>query len=643
MTIIRKRGNRINGINGTNGIRTGIQFVLACSAVLLFLVPGLSAQNARHRPFDRPLSQAEKQWVARTLASLSTAERIAQMVSADANIFFMNRESDAYRKLERLIAEKGVGSLILFRSDVWASSILVNRWQKRAKVPLLVSADLEMGPGMRFNDTVWWAPNMAVAATGDPEWARRQGQATAGEARSLGINWLYAPVADVNNNPDNPVINTRSYGEDPATVSAFVSAFISGAQQSGAIATAKHFPGHGDTATDSHIGLPVVDVTRERLERIELAPFRAAIASGVGSIMSAHIALPQIEPEPAPPIRKLDEREREAAEFLSQTESGAARITMPATLSHKVLTEMLREDLKFQGLAITDAMSMAGVAARFEPGAAAVLAVRAGADLVLKSPDVEAAIAAIHQAVEHGEISGARIDASVKRILEAKARLGLHLRRIEPVEEVDRIVSNPDSLRIAQEIADRSMTLVRDDRKLLPLNLRAKARIVNVTLTDDEERGVMNPFVSELRQRGMDVESVHIDNRSHAASAELRGLQSRLKSADLIVLSLAVRARSGKGAMALPGAGSAIVRDAMLSGAPVLAVSFGNPYLLQAMPGIPTYMIAWSTVPVSQRAAARALSGEIEIQGRLPVSLPGLYPRGHGLRINRREITEQTK
>lgn len=609
----------------------------ACFAVLLCLAQVLTAQNARYRPFDRPLSPAEKQWTVKTLASLSTEERIAQMVSADANIFFMNRESEPYRKLERLIAEKGVGSLILFRSDVWASSILINRLQRRAKVPLLVSADLEMGPGMRFNDTVWWAPNMAVAATGDTAWARRQGEATAREARALGINWLYAPVADVNNNPDNPVINTRSYGEDPATVAAFVSAFIAGAQHAGALATAKHFPGHGDTATDSHIGLPVVDATRERLERIELAPFRAAIASGVGSIMSAHIALPQIEPEPAPPVRKLDEREREAAEFLSQTESGAARVTMPATLSRKVLTDLLREDLKFQGLVTTDAMSMAGVAARFEPGAAAVLAVKAGADLILKSPDPTAAIAAISDAVERGEISRERIDASVKRILEAKARLGLHLRRIEPIDDVDRIVSNPDSQKVAQEIADRSMTLVRDDRKLFPVNLRAHARIINVTLTDDEERNVMNPFLGELRQRGLAVENIHIDNRSHATDADMRGLQSRLKSADLVVLSLAVRARSGKGAIELPGVGSVIVRDAMLSGAPVLAISFGNPYLLRAMPGIPTYMIAWSTVPVSQRAAARALSAEIEIQGRLPVALPGLYPRGHGLRIEKRD------
>src|SRR5215813_14028633 len=302
----------------------------------LLLAPAASTQTGGNLRFDRNLSRKEEDWVYKTLRSLTLDERIGQMIIADANVVFWNREGAEYKKLRHHIVDNKVGGVILFRSQVWAAAMVTNRWQEMAKVPLFISADLEMGPGMRLDDTPWWAPNMAVAATGDPNWARLQGEATALQARAVGINWLLAPVADVNNNPDNPVINTRSYGEDPAMVAEFTRAFIEGAQGAGAMACAKHFPGHGDTATDSHIGLPVVDVDRERLEKLELVRFRAAIAAGVGSIMSAHIALPRFVTELAAPIRPFGEREAASAEFLSQTEANASRVTLPATLSPKI-------------------------------------------------------------------------------------------------------------------------------------------------------------------------------------------------------------------------------------------------------------------------------------------------------------------
>jgi len=324
---------------------------------------------------------------------------------------------------------------------------------------------------------------MAVAATGEANYARLQGSYTAREARAAGINWLYAPVADVNSNPSNPVINVRSYAEDPYTVAAFAGAFIDGAQAVGALATAKHFPGHGDTSIDSHIGLPVVDVSRQRLEQLELVPFRAAIARGVGSIMTAHIALPQIEPEPAAPL-------------LLPGEDPMPRVTLPATLSHKILTGLLRDELAFKGLVVTDAMEMAGIAARYDSAPSAVLAVKAGADVILKTPDVDAATRAIKKAVERGEINESRINASVERILRAKVRLGLHQRRTVDLNEVDRVVSDPQFNAIAQEIADRSMTLVRDERKSIPFG---KTRLVTITFTDEENRAIARPFIEELR------------------------------------------------------------------------------------------------------------------------------------------------
>jgi beta-N-acetylhexosaminidase len=603
-------------------------------AFVASVAPIAATQNQNYQPFDRRLGKKDEDWVRKTLRSLTLDEKVGQMVMADANLIFWNRESGEYKKLQHQVVDNQV---ILFRSEVWPSAVVSNRWQEMAKVPLLVSADLEMGMGMRFDDTPWWPPNMAVAATGDAKWARWQGEATALQARAMGINWLYAPTSDVNNNPDNPVINTRSYGEDPQMVAEFARAFIAGAQAAGAMACAKHFPGHGDTATDSHIGLPVVDVGRERLDRLELVPFRAAIDAHVGSIMSAHIALPQIETELAAPVRALGERETAAAEFLSTAESGASRVTLPGTLSPKILTGLLREELKFNGLIVTDALSMAGVAARYTPAESAVRAIKAGADMILKSPDLDAAIAGIKQAVANGEIAESRLNASVERILRAKAALGLHTKRAVDLNEVDRVVSDPKFNRIADEIADRSITLVRDERKLLPLKAEnGKARLLNLTFTDEEDRAITKPFVDELRARRARVESYTLDQRSTEAEIERALSRFRAESFDAVIYSVAVRARSGKGSVALPKAGQRIAERLINSQAPLVVISFGNPYLLAAMPESPSYLLAYSPFPVSQRAAAKALVGEIEISGKLPVTLPGLYPRGHGMRIEKK-------
>jgi len=610
-----------------------------------------SAQPSKYQPFDRKLSKKDEDWVRKTLKAMTLDEKVGQMVIADANITFWNRESDEYKKLQHHIVDNKVGGVILFRSEVWPTAVITNRWQEMARIPLLISSDLEMGVGMRFEDTPWWAPNMAVGATGDVKWARLQGEATALQARAIGVNWLFAPAVDVNNNPNNPVINTRSFGEDPGAVAAFAKAFIEGAQGAGAMACAKHFPGHGDTATDSHIGLPVVDVSRERLEKLELVPFRAAIEAHVGGVMSAHIALPQIEPELAAPVKILNEREAASAEFTSQTEANAPRVTLPGTLSPKIMTGLLRDELKFNGVIVTDAMSMAGVAARYSPAEAAVKAINAGADMIEKSPDLDAAIAGIKDAVKKGEITEARVNASVERILRAKVALSLHQKKTVDLNDVDRVVNNPRFNEIAQQIADHSITLVRDEQKLLPLNFadgprvpasvgnepERKGRILNLTFTDEDDRTVTRTFVDELRQRVGVVESFVIDPKT--PEAEIDRVLSQVNAArfDAVIYSLAVRARSGKGSVALPAAGKSIADRLIASRAPLVVISFGNPYLLMAIPDSPSYLLAYSPFPVSQRAAAKAVLGEIEINGKLPISLPGLYPRGHGMMIEKRK------
>jgi beta-N-acetylhexosaminidase len=606
-------------------------------AIALIWGPSAATQKKSFQPFDRPLSKKEETWVRKTLRAMTLDEKIGQLIMADANITFWNRESEEYKKLEHHIRDNKVGGVLVFRSGVWPTAIVTNRWQEMAKTPLLVSSDLEMGMGMRFDDTPWWPPNMAVAATGDVKWARLQGEATAIQARAMGVNWLFAPTADVNNNADNPVINVRSYGEDPSQVAEFTRAFIEGAQGAGAMACAKHFPGHGDTATDSHIGLPVVDVSRERLDRLELMPFRAAIEARVGGVMSAHIALPQIEAAPVAPLRVLSEREAAAAEFRSETEADASKVTLPATLSPKILTGILRQDLKFNGVIATDAMVMAGIAARYTPGESAVRAILAGADVIEKLPDIDAGIAGIKEAVAKGDLSVARIEASVERILRAKAALGLSVRRTVDLNEVDRFVNDPKLLAIAEQIAARSLTLVRDKQALLPLKFeKGKGRLLNITFTDEDDRAITRPFVEELRTRVENVESFTLDLKSTEPEVDRALSRLRATAFDAVIFSIAVRARSGKGSAALPKAGVTIAHRLIASQAPLLVISLGNPYLLGAMPQSPSYLLAYNLFPVSQRAAARALVGETDLNGKLPVSLPGLYPRGHGLSVARR-------
>src|SRR5881397_2900007 len=309
----------------------------------------VTTQAAKIRPYSRQPSSEALKWADKELKRMSLDEKIGQLISVGINATFLNQDSEAFKTLRHQVVDNHLGGIILFRGPVYESVVIVNRMQTLAKYPLLISADLEAGSGMRFDDTVNFPWNMAIAATGNPDYARREGELTAREARAMGVQQIYAPVADVNNNAANPVINVRSYGEDPTDVARFVAAFVEGAQRGGVIATAKHFPGHGDTATDSHRGLPEIDVTRERLNSIELVPFRAAVDAGVGAVMTGHIGLPLIDSTEITPLPKdvklgpIDTTE--AGEIVS------AKGTMPTTLS-PVMNGMLRNDLHFDGLIV---------------------------------------------------------------------------------------------------------------------------------------------------------------------------------------------------------------------------------------------------------------------------------------------------
>jgi beta-N-acetylhexosaminidase len=471
---------------------------------------------------------------------------------------------------------------------------------------------------------------MAVGATANPEFARRQGELTAREARALGVQQIYAPVADVNNNAANPVINVRSYGEDPEAVAKMVAAFVQGAQGAGVIATAKHFPGHGDTATDSHRGLPEIDVTRERLNAVELVPFRAAVNAGVGSVMDGHIGLPLIDPtaiSPLPRNIKMGPIDTdEAGEIV--VEKG----TMPTTLS-PVMNGILRNELNFEGLIVTDAMSMSGLTLYFTQEEASVRALEAGADLLLKPADTEAVIRGVLNAVKQGRLTEKRIEVSARKVLAAKYDLGLSKQRLTPVDDIDRIVGGSETLRLADEIAAHAITLVRNDAHLLPINLAPKGTVFNLAITNGDDRLVVTqPFVSTLARSGRKVITIVLDDRS--SETEVQKALGLAGKADLVIASLYGRVRTGQArSVALPEPGAKALAALIDRKAPMVGISFGNPYLLSSFPKLQTYLVAYGDMPSLQAAAARALLGQSDISGRLPISLPDLYPRGTGIQL----------
>jgi beta-N-acetylhexosaminidase len=591
--------------------------------------------SAQVKPFTRQPSRVALKWAEKELRRMSLEEKIGQLIYVGINATFLNQESDAFRALKRQVEENHIGGIILFRGPVYESVVLINRMQQFARYPLLVSADLEAGAGMRFDDTVNFPWNMAVAATGNPDYARRQGEITAREARALGIQHVFAPVVDVNNNAANPVINVRSYGEDPADVGRFAAAFTEGAQRAGVIATAKHFPGHGDTAVDSHRGLPEINVGRERLNSIELVPFQAAFNAGVGSVMVGHIALPQLDSTAVTPlpknVRMRPTNTDDAGEIIDE------KATLPATLS-PVVGGLLRDDLKFSGLIVTDALDMSGLTIYFNQDEAAVRALEAGADMLLKPADPDAAFRGVREAVKRARLTEKRIDESVRRILAAKYDLGLVKQKITLLDEIDRIVSRNDAVSLAREIADHAITLVRDEDKLIPLaSLKPDARIFNLAITNGDDRlWITNAFVAALARSGRKIETVVLDERS--SESDVKSALEKATGADLVIASLYGRVRSGQArSVALPDPGSRALSTLIKARTPLLGISFGNPYLLLSFPELRTYMVAYGDMPSLQQAAARALMGEIDITGKLPISLPGMYQRGTGIQLKRSE------
>jgi beta-N-acetylhexosaminidase len=561
-----------------------------------------------------PTRTAKSSWSDSVLASLTLRQKAAQLVWPFSLGDYVPDDSRAWRQVASWIRDDGIGGFIVSVGSPLEIAAKLNRMQSLSNVPLIFSADYETGAGMRVRGGYFlpnaidlggatvFPPEMAMGATGDPSLAYAQGRATAIEGRAIGVQIDFTPVLDVNNNPGNPVINTRSYGEDPVQVARFGEAMVRGIQDNGMIATGKHFPGHGDTETNSHLALPVVNVSRERLESVELVPFKAAVASGVGAIMSFHGVMPAFD------------------------SSG-----VPATLSHNVMTGILRGELGFNGMIISDAMDMKGGLIQYGLTEAVKRAIAAGLDVILQPSDVGQAIDAIVGGVSEGRYSEARLNESALRVLRAKERMGLAVKRMVDVEKIPAVVGDSAKLALARTIAEKSMTLVRDSLKQIPLSRAPTLRVLSITVGSKTDLGAGLTFNAELRTRYPDLRSEFIATED--AGVNYGRMRAASDSADVVVVSSYVGQIWNATSLGVSGAFTSLINDLIDKGHGPIVVTFGNPYLLQQLPRVGTYFVAWGGAPASQSAAAHALMGDAAISGHLPISIPPYVARGTGIQL----------
>jgi len=555
------------------------------------------------------------------IATMTLEDKVSQMVMVRAFGHYVSTDSDIFERLARLVKERKVGGVIMAQGDVYSEAILLNRLQGLARIPLLVAADFERGTAMRVRRGTRFPEAMALGATRNAEYAYQMGRAVAQEARAIGIQQNYAPVADINDNPLNPVINTRSFGDDPLLVRTMVGAFVRGTIDGGCLATAKHFPGHGDTGTDSHLDLPVIPLSRARLDTVELSSFRAAIDAGVQSVMIGHLSVPVLD-----------------------------SLGVPASLSAPMVETLLRRQLGFRGLIVTDGLEMRALTRDYPPDSVAVLAVHAGADLLLVPPDPDLAVDAVVSAVRRGEISERQVNQSVRRILTVKHQLGLDRRRDVDIDEIASRIATRPHRHLAREIAQDAVTLLRNRNSLLPIAPGGSGRIAAVLAGDleDDRTDVDRPgspattepvgtyFAQLLRARAPGAEVVRISPGSDAR--ELGESLARVRGADVTLLCLFVKVRTASGRIELPEYVRTFAARLADSGTPLAVLVFGNPYVAGSVPDAAALMCMYGDDEPSSEAAAGALFGEIPVHGRLPVSIPGKFPFGSGLDLPQTQL-----
>jgi beta-N-acetylhexosaminidase len=608
---------------------------IGLTLALLLLARASDSGSPKLQSSAKPVPQAVAgDWAQSTLSSLSLEEKVGQLFMIRLRVELL-RENPEYLQLRDSIRRYHLGSIAMsvprgirsLHRDMRDQTVtLLNGLQAESKLPLLVAGDFEQGvlPARLFGTTVF--PHaMAFGAAGKAEYAQEFGRITAQESRAIGVHWNLFPVADVNSNPANPIIGTRAFGADPQQVGELVAAYIRGARAAGMLTTAKHFPGHGNTATDSHLGVARVDEDLKTLTAVDLPPFRKAIEAGVDAIMTAHVRVPTLDPDP----------------------------TRVATTSPIVVTDLLKKQLGFKGLVLADALDMAGLSApyRANPGRAAVDAFKAGNDVLTMPADLPASYVAMLQAVRTGEISEARLDESVLKILRAKSLLGLDKNRFVDVAAVPRLVGSPQNLAIGQRISDDSVTLVRDNSKLLPLTTwatekavfqqrpdQSRLNLLVIVLCDNVRAEDGRVLAREIHARRPDAAVVYVDpNVASTQSVDVLKAVDRARAvvAAVYIVPSAARSmklgRKSKHPASLPDSTSALFEQMLAkAGERTVVLAMGSPYLTDDFPAIQNYICTFSNATVSETSAARALFGEIPIHGHMPVNLlkAGAQPAG---------------
>ncbi len=578
--------------------------ILVSIAAIAATKPAVKAKKPALTPDQRAAQSIMK--------SMSLRDRLAQLIVGTCYGDAPATKSAEYQKYRHWVHDLHIGGFIVANridhgvvrnAEPHAMALFLNQMQKMSKTPLLVAADLERGASMRVTGGAQFPYNMAYGAGRDLDATRYEGLATARQARAIGVHWIFAPVADVNNNPENPVINIRSYGESAEEVAQNVAAYIDGAHsdpKNPVLLTAKHFPGHGDTDTDSHMALAKVTANKDRLETLEFAPFRAAIAHGVDSIMTAHLSVPALEPE-----------------------------EIPATVSSKVLTGVLRDEMKFQNIIVTDAMDMQGVAQMFTPGEAAVRAIDAGADVLLMPLNPETVIRALVSAVENGRLKRARIDDSVMRVLEAKVRVGVTKKKFVDLDEISDVFDSEDDITHAQQASDRAVTLVRNEHDVLPLAASAQSCLVVVVERRTSSAGTR--MIDSYRKFAPKSQIAVVDASMNAAA--LAAIVGDTSKCSTIVVAAFATVAANRGSVGLNGELTPFIAKLTEGSIPVAIIAMGNPYLLSAFPKTAAYLATFSSTPPSESSAVKALFGEMPITGHMPVTIPGFAKYGEGIQM----------
>ncbi|MDW8239233.1 MAG: glycoside hydrolase family 3 N-terminal domain-containing protein [Acidobacteriota bacterium] len=568
--------------------------------------------------YQRRLTSDEQQWIDERFKKMRLEEKVGQMFMISVPTSFLNIESEGFKELRQRVLEQRVGGIILQPGEVYEAAVLVDRLQELSRYPLFVAAEVEAGTGMVLRGATNFPWNMAVGATGDPMLAQQQAEAVAQEARVLGVNMLLAPVAEAVHYEPTDSINVRSYGDDPAQVAQYVAAFVRGAQRYGVMAVAKFFPGYARASVPTSGGFMTLGAARDQLEAAEFVPFRSAIAEGVGGVMVGHIAVPSVDPTPL--------------------SAGSTAGSLPASLSAVVVSDVLRRGMKFDGLLLTDSLQH-GSLASFKGASAVIQAIKAGVDVIVMPVNTDEAIRAVMDAVRQGEIKQEQIDQSVRRILTAKMRLGLPYQRFAGIDILDSFIARSELQQIAHTIARKSITLVRNDRGLVPLQAATLRSIFHIVVTNtdtnaSERQSIGRMLTAELQRKIRQVDRIVLDTTTPVERVPT--IVNVARGAELVIVSLFIRPQLDGATATLPAVGATLLRQLAESERPLIVISFGSPYLLLDAPTIPTYLCAFGDAResiYSQVAVARALFREIPISGKLPVALPGLYPRGHGLVI----------